>query len=123
MEGAGPAEFDAARLEFWLHPDQAAGARLKIKGRVIYDHLKDSGLLAGCLGLRELDAIQSRGLPFFWQVLGNPGAVFGWRSCVEYENGLQLAPCLKELDGQLVRLWRPFTQRWGKRSPALRFPL
>ena len=62
LEATGPSEFNVATLDHWLHPNQKAGVS---KGKVIFEHLKQNGMLASCLGLRDLEEIQEKGLAFF----------------------------------------------------------
>ena len=51
----------AGETELWLHPDQISGV---VQGRKILNHLTETGLLASCADLEELEAIQAKGIDF-----------------------------------------------------------
>jgi len=118
LENVGPSEFDAAKLELWLHDDQKG---LKwIKGQVIYEYLKEKKMLENCLGLSDLIAIQAKGIDFFRRYLAGK-AVFAWKSVVRNRNGYLNVPYLCERGDKVVLNWIWLDNDWGGNSPALCF--
>ncbi len=100
------------RTELWLHEGQKGNQYLL--GRVIYARLQETGLLASCADLAELEAIKAKGVEFFRQHFAGK-AVFGWRG-VQDGN----VPYLVEDGGEVMLLWHWLAYRWFSRSPALR---
>ena len=117
LENIGPAEFDVEQLECWLHSDQKKGVA---KGEIICKYLETNDMLAGCLGLRDLQAIQKRGLAFVRKHFQGQ-AVFGWRSVVLDRSGNLRVPCLCGDGGGVVVDWRWLVDGWLSDNPALRF--
>lgn len=117
LENTGPEEFDVTKLELWLHNDQKAGT---VKGNVIHDHLKSNNMLEGCLGLRDLEEIQKKGVTFFRENFKGK-AVFAWKSVVRHADGYLLVPYLIENDGKVVLYWNWLDNDWNSSNPALRF--
>jgi hypothetical protein len=62
LEGTGPAEYDLAKVEQWFPDEQKRGVMV---GNRIYEHLKSINMLDSCLGLRDLEEIQKKGVAFF----------------------------------------------------------
>lgn len=118
LGGTGPAEFDAAKLELWLHDVQKDGKW--VKGQVIYEHLKKKKMLESCLGLSDLLAIQAKGVDLFRRHFAGK-AVFGWKSVVRNRGGYLNAPSLYEYGDEVVLYWDWLEYDWGDNSPALRF--
>ena len=102
MEKTSPSEFDAAKLEQWLHDGQKDGKW--VKGQVIYEFLKNNNMLESCLGLADLLAIQARGITFFRQHFADK-AVFGWKWVVQDRCGSLNVPYLYEFGGKVVLDW------------------
>jgi len=116
LEAAGPAEFDISQVEQWLHPDQARGT---VKGKVIYEYLKDNDMLKTCLGLSDLLAIQKKGIAFFRKHFADK-AVFGWKAVVLSRDGNLRVPSLIESEGKVLVYWRWLDYAWDSDYPALR---
>jgi hypothetical protein len=117
LEDTGPAEYDLAKVEQWLHDEQKKGVMV---GNRIYEHLKSNNMLASCLGLRDLEEIQKKGVRCFPKpVKGN--AVFGWKSVVLGHGGNLSVPCLVEVGGGVLLDWYWLTHDWSDERPALRF--
>ncbi|OHA56859.1 MAG: hypothetical protein A2114_01175 [Candidatus Vogelbacteria bacterium GWA1_51_14] len=116
-KGPGPIDLDpqAKQVEQWLHPDQENSW---VKGQVIYDHQVASNELELCFGLRELLAIQARGLDFFRRYFQNK-TVFGWKGVVLARGGRHV-PCLFERGGGVCLRWSWLGYDWYASSPALR---
>ena len=99
------------RTELWLAPGQNTSW---VQGYDILAHLTNTGLLAGCVDLAGLEAIQAKGVVFFRKYFRGK-AIFGWR-------GVQggYVPCLVGHDGRVVLRWDHLDLRWDARYPALR---
>lgn len=118
LEGAGPAEYDVAKLEQWLHNVQKGGKW--VKGQKIYEYLKKEKMLESCLGLADLLAIQAKGIEFFRQHFAGK-AVFGWKSIVRNRDDRLNAPYLYEGGDKVVLRWHWIENVWRAYDPALRF--
>lgn len=118
LEPTGPAEYDIEKVEQWLHDGQKDGKW--IEGNKIYAHLKETDTLKTCLGLRDLEEIQKKGIAFFRKYFQGK-AVFGWKSVVRNRYGILFVPCLCEDDDEVVVRWSWLARGWDGRSPALRF--
>jgi hypothetical protein len=118
LQVTGPAEFDLAKLEQWLHEDQHGSNY--VRGQVIYDDLAQNAVLESCLGLADLLAIQKLGIKVFRQHFAGK-AVFGWKSVVRDRNGYLCVPYLYEDGGQVKLYWNWLDFGWYERYPALRF--
>ena len=118
LQNTGPAKYGIAKLEQWLHDGQKDGK--SVKGQVIYDHLKSSGLLEGCVGLADLLAIQQKGVAFFRRHFTGK-AVFGWKSAVRDAGGSLSVPSLYGHGGEVVLDWGWLGSDWDGDGPALRF--
>jgi len=119
LESVGPAEYDISAVEQWLHDGQQDGKY--IEGNKIYNHLKkdDMLLLKTCLGLRDLEAIQKKGIAFFRKHFKGK-AVFGWAGIVRGRRGLLDVPYLFENGVEVVLPWYWTGYGWHDRHPALR---
>lgn len=117
LEMTGPAEYNAAKLEQWLHDDQKDGGW--IRGQKIYEHLKNNNMLESCIGLADLLAIQAKGIYFFRKHFAGK-MVFGWKSVVRSRFGNLRAPCLCESGDEVYLHWRGLEGAWGGLGPALR---
>ncbi len=118
LEATGPAEYDLATVQLWLHNGQKGGNW--VKGQRIYDHLKSNNMLEGCLGLQDGLAIQQKGIAVFRKFFAGK-AVFLWRSVVRDRDGGLRVPCLLELDGGVVVYWHWLDIDWYGLNPAARF--
>lgn len=116
LENTGPSEFDVSKLDLWLHAKQKAGV---VTGNVIHDYLKSNNMLEGCLGLRDLEEIQKKGIAFFREHFKGK-AVFGWKSIVRGAGGSLSAPYLVEDGGGVALRWSWLDGGWGSSRPALR---
>ena len=99
------------RTELWLAPGQDTGW---VRGRAILAHLTETGLLAGCADLAELEAVRAKGLPFFRKYFAGK-MVFGWRGV----RG-DYVPCLFEDGDEVVLSWGWLGDGWSADHPALR---
>lgn len=118
LESVGPAEYDISAIEQWLHDGQKDGKY--IEGNKIYNHLKKTDTLKTCLGLRDLEEIQKKGIAFFRKHFKGK-AVFGWASVVRDRDGDLIVPCLYECGGRVVLDWLWTDHAWYDYRPALRF--
>ena len=117
LELTGAAEYDIRRVEQWLHPKQKQGF---VDGNEIHNFLKNNNLLAGCLGLSDLLAIQARGIVFFRRHF--VGKIpFGWRNPVRNHDGSLDVPYLIEDEGKVIVFWLWLGSLWDSDDPALRF--
>jgi hypothetical protein len=119
LENTGPAEFDITKTEQWLHDKQKQDKR--IGGNQLYVYLKKNGILKTCLGLRDLEEIQKKGIVFFRKYFKSK-YVCGWKGVVmsRHDDDLKV-PYLCELDDKVVQGWHDLISRWPDASPALRF--
>ena len=117
LETVGPGEYDITKVEQWLHDGQKDGGC--IEGNKIYTHLKKTDTLKTCLGKRDLEEIQKKGIAFFRKHFKGK-AVFGWSSVVRNRYGYLYVPYLYESDGEVVLHWRWLDRDWLSRYPALR---
>jgi len=107
LENSGAAEFDPRKLEVWnsFQGKQTSGTI----GERTYQMLKKADALERCLGLRDLEVIQKRGIVFYRKYFGGK-AVFGWRSVVRDRLDYLFVPYLFEFgDGVKVHwYWLDF---------------
>jgi hypothetical protein len=101
----------ASQTELWLYDDQKTGWA---RGRLILAYLTETGLLASCADLAELEAIKAKGIDFFRKYFAGK-AVFGWRGV---RGGS--VPYLVESVGKVVLHWYHLDNYWNARNPALR---
>jgi hypothetical protein len=111
----GPAEFDAGKLEQWLHDGQKNGY---VTGNIIHQHLKDHDMLKDCLGLRDLEEIQKKGITFFRKHFKGK-AVFGWKAVVRSRDDNLGVPYLYEGGGRVCLSWHWLAYGWHSFNPAL----
>ncbi len=117
LESTGPAEYDLAATSLWLHDRQRDG----VAGQVIYDHLKQHGMLASCLSLQDAMEIQNKGVAVFRQVFGDQFVYF-WKSVVQSRDARYLyVPSLGVLGDQVVLRWHWLGLAWRVVWPAVRF--
>ncbi len=118
LEAKGPAEYDLATIQLWLHDGQKGGNWLK--GQRIYDHLKSNNMLEGCLGLRDGEEIKKKGIEVFRKFFGGK-AVFLWASVVRDRGGGFGVPYLFEIVGGVVVDWNWLDRDCFVDHPAARF--
>ncbi len=118
LEAAGPAEYDLTNVEQWLHDGQEGGKW--VKGERIYKYLKGNSMLESCLGLRDLEEIQKKGVAVFRKHFAGK-AVFGWKSVVPNRHGNLGVPYLFESGGEVKLYWFWLAYDWRASNPALRF--
>lgn len=118
LESVGPAEYDISAVEQWLHDGQKDGKY--IEGNKIYYHLKKTDTLKTCLGLRDLEEIQKKGIAFFRKHFKGK-AIFGWAGVVRDRSGDLRVPYLCEFDDEVVLLWHWTDYDWCDGNPVLRF--
>ncbi|MCX6820030.1 MAG: hypothetical protein NT019_01945 [Candidatus Adlerbacteria bacterium] len=93
----GPAEYDLAAIQLWLHEKQKEGA----KGQTLYGHLTRNNMLEGCLGYADGLAIQQKGLEVFRGLFGRT-TLFLWRSVGRSSNRRLVVPCIGERNDELL---------------------
>lgn len=118
LEPTGPAEYDLATIDPWLHDGQKNGRCME--GHKLYEYLKENGMLENCLSLRDGEEIQKKGIAVFRKFFQGKAA-FLWRSVVQARNGGLDVPFLCEDDGKVVVAWRWLGSNWHGNFPALRF--
>lgn len=116
FENTGPAEFDLAEVEQWLHNKQKQGV---VEGNVIYQFLKDNDMLKTCLGLRDGEEIQKKGIDLFRRFFKGK-AVYLWKSVVQGRGGRLYVPCLRGGGSEVLVDWRWLDDVWYSLAPALR---
>ncbi|MCX6735616.1 MAG: hypothetical protein NTZ13_00860 [Candidatus Parcubacteria bacterium] len=118
LESTVPTEFYADKLLQWLHDGQKNGY---VTGNTIHKFLKDYGMIKNCLGLRDLEEIQKKGITFFRKYFKSK-YVFGWKSVVRDLNGCFYTPSLFESfeSDDIVELnWSWLGCGWNSNDPAL----
>lgn len=118
LHDAGPGEYDLASIDPWLHDGQRNGGRTT--GNRIYEDFKRNNSLKTCLGLRDGEEIQKKGIAVFRQFFGGK-AVFLWRSVVLGSLGGLNVPFLYERGDAVVVYWSWLGDGWYDDSPAARF--
>ncbi len=118
LESVGPAEYDIAVVEQWLHDGQKDGKC--IGGNKIYNHLKKTDTLKTCLRLRDLEEIRKKGIAFFRKHFKGK-AVFGWAGIVRNRSGSLSVPYLYGYGDRVVLYWLWTGSDWDGNGPALRF--
>ena len=117
FEVTGPEEYVLGSLEQWLHDDQKNGA---VAGDRLYQYLKDTSMLEGCLGFSDLLAIQKLGLTTFQRHFSTR-TVYGWKSVARRRDGDTVVPCLFQDDMEVKLSWYWLSDDWRGDAPALRF--
>jgi hypothetical protein len=91
---------------------------------VIYDHLKDTGIISTCLNLQDGIAIVKNGIEPLNDVFGEQ-ALFLWASAVESSNGQFSVPYVYKRHYEHKSMpdiaWHWLDDVWGKTQPALRY--
>lgn len=118
LEAVGPAEYDLAKVELYLHDEQKDGKWMK--GTKLYDHLKETDSLKNCLGLHDALEIQKKGIKVFRKLFGGK-AVFCWKSVVRSRDGDLFVPCVCVGGSLVVVSWDWLGHGWYDVDPAARF--
>jgi len=108
LENVGPTEYDITKVEQWLHDGQKDGC---IGGNKIYTHLRETDTLKTCLGLRDLEEIQKKGIVFFRKYFKDK-AVFGWASVVRDRLGSLSVPYLYGCGDKVILNWDWLGNDW-----------
>ncbi|OGG59905.1 hypothetical protein A3C89_03110 [Candidatus Kaiserbacteria bacterium RIFCSPHIGHO2_02_FULL_50_50] len=114
---AGPSVFALNSLELFLHDNQKTG---RVTGDFLHKYLRDSEMLAGCLGLIELLEIQKLGVDTFRKHFAGK-VVFGWRDVARGGDGNLHVPYLLQDGAELCLYWFRLDEGWLAMCPALRF--
>jgi hypothetical protein len=121
LETAGFPVYYLTMLRPWLHEKQKMGT---VKGQVIYDHLRETGIISTCLNLQDGYAIVENGLEPILDVFGEQ-ALFLWASVAESKNGQFSVPYIYKRHYQHKSepdiAWHWLDDVWCKTEPALRF--
>ncbi|MDO8579513.1 MAG: hypothetical protein Q7R72_01415 [bacterium] len=119
LEPTGPAEYDISKIDQWLHEGQKDGKWTS--GNNVYAKLKekDMKLLKGCLGLRDLEDIQKKGIAFFRKYFKGK-AIFAWSAVVRDRGDHLYVPYLCGYDVEVVLDWSWLANDWHDDNPALR---
>lgn len=118
LEAVGPAEYDLATVELWLHDEQKSGKWMK--GEALYRYLKETESLKNCLGLHDAVEIQKKGIALFRKLFGGK-AVFCWKSVVRNRFGYLHVPYVCGGGGEVVLYWDWLGSGWSAYGPAARF--
>ncbi len=86
-----------------------------VQVRTVLICLQDTGLVASCLDLAELCAIQAKGVDFFRKVSKGKLAIFGWRT-VQADS----VPYLTERRGQIEFGWARLDEHYPDLSAFIR---
>jgi hypothetical protein len=116
----GPTQYDLRNLWPFYHDAQRHGM---IQSDEMYSYLKYSEILANCIGLADLMAIQAKGLPLYRKLYRGKVAL-GWKSVSQDSDDYSIrVPTLYELDGELLLgwVWVINNISLGPDSPPLRF--
>ena len=115
LEAQGPAEYDLANVEQWLHDGQKGGKW--IEGNKIYAHLKDNDLLKTCLTLCDGEEIKKNGVEAFRKFFKGK-ALFLWGSVVQGGVAGLCVPCLSVGGDEVVVGWHRLVDDWYGDNPA-----
>ena len=119
LEAVGPAEYDLANVELYLHDVQKNGERME--GTKLYHHFKETGSLKNCLGFHDAIEIQKKGVKVFRKLFGGK-VVFCWKSVVRSLDGNLFVPYVYGGGSLVVVGWRWLSNGWDSHGPAARFP-
>ena len=118
LEPTGPAEYDLATIDPWLHDGQKNGRYME--SNKLYEYLKEQKMLESCLSLRDGEEIQKKGIAVFRKFFQGKSA-FLWKSVVQIRNGNLSVPFLIEGDGVMMGWHWLANNRWHGNFPTLRF--
>ncbi len=118
LEDVGLGEYDLASIDPWLHDGQKSGGRTT--GNRIYEDFRRNDSLKTCLGLRDGEEIQKKGIAVFRQFFGGT-AVLLWKSIVRHSDGHRVVPYLCADCGEVVVHWRWLDSDWLGNFHAARF--
>lgn len=116
LEAQGPAEYDLANVEQWLHDGQKGGWT---RGENIYAKLKenDNDLLKTCHTLRDGEEIKKNGIETYRKFFKGK-VLFLWGSVVQDVDGDLCVPFLYDVSGKVVLSWYGLGFDWDGRNPA-----
>ncbi len=114
LEAHGPAQYDLANVELWLHEGQKNGKWTQ--GSNIYAHLKENGMLESCLSLRDGEEIKKNGIVAFRKFFGGK-AVFLWKSVVQRCIGRLWVPYICDDGDEVVVYWDRLDRDWDGNDP------
>ncbi|MES3005966.1 MAG: hypothetical protein V4664_03405 [Patescibacteria group bacterium] len=117
LEANGPAEYDLANVDQWLHDKQKTG---RIVGNDLYAHLQKEDMLKTCLTLRDGEEIRKNGIEAFRKFFKGK-ALFLWGSVVRRRGGSLRVPYLCDDGGGVVIFWDWLGSDWDDSNPAGRF--
>ncbi len=120
----GRGQYDVSTLKHWLHPRQERGV---LRGGQILRYLEDNGLLNNCLGIRDLEEIQRKGINFFREHFVGKKA-FGWKSVAlahgkSYRDDYRYVPLLVGQKSRVALRWCWIRVYMNASDIALRFPI
>lgn len=121
LEALGPAEYDLADVELWLHDDQKDVEHDSwVIGTKIYEHLRNTDSLKACLGCHDATEIQKKGRDVFQRVFGNKTLYF-WKSVAKNRVQGYNVLALGVNGGELKLTWRWIDHDMHNWDPAARF--
>lgn len=118
LENTGPAEYDFAACELWLHDGQKGSGMMR--GERIFASLSMDRSLGRFIGFRDLKEILKKG-PVFFKKYVKGHALYGWRSIVMHRNGRLRVPYIYIRDGNVKLGWRWLVYCLNCRDPSLKF--
>jgi hypothetical protein len=109
FEKAKVTPFDPAKLKLWTK-SKTKNPRL-VTGEDIYESLRKARVLQQCLGLRELEEIQKRGVAFYRRFFEGK-AIFGWKTVVRDRLHFRYVPYLFEFGDGVYIHWYLLDFAW-----------
>lgn len=120
LENTGPVEYNIFAVERCFHESQKVMSVEHDAGIKIYTHLRDTNMLNTCLGLRDLEEIQKKGIVFFQKHFHGDFCV-GWKSIAQDIDGNLSVPYLYGHSNGVGIMWAWMGSSFCLSSPALRF--
>lgn len=120
LESNGPRIYDVTKLNQWRHVKQCPPRG--IESRYVYAELLSQNLLRKCIGLRDLEEIQLRGLEFY-RTYFQRLIIFAWASVVINKIDDYYVPYLSSHTGVLQIYWYWFISDLHMDCPALLFQM
>ena len=120
LENHGPAEYDlAVNVKLWVSEKQETD---QVESHDLYQELEVKGMLTHCLGLRDLEQIQKKGLKTFQRFFGKKH-VYAWKSVCSDASGNNFVPLLEEPVGEprIELRWSKLIWMVSNDRPALMF--
>lgn len=135
LECAGPAQFDIRDVECWISRSQATCGSHGVEGHLLYERIKETGVISSSLNLQDGLAIQVKGGTFFEKYFvkrlrvfldKTPEeriGVFLWASAAKNVFGHVNVPFLKKKGDEVPIEWRCVNKKmWFVFQPALHLP-